>query len=45
MLRTENQWDPAAPAINRIEALAYGGSGPKAALESSPEAQPVRLDL
>ncbi len=36
---------PSAPAVNRIEALAYGGSGPRAALEALPEVTPVRLDL
>jgi hypothetical protein len=34
-----------APAVNRIEALAYGGSGPKAAMPSTAEVQPVSLDL
>lgn len=33
------------PAVNRIEALAYGGSGPRAAMEAVPEVIPVRLDL
>jgi hypothetical protein len=37
--------DPLAPAVNRIEAVAYGGSGPKAALEGVPQVVPVRLDL
>ena len=37
--------NPAAPAINRIEAVAYGGAGPKAALEAHPEVVPVQLDL
>ncbi|NMO19494.1 hypothetical protein HPC49_48280 [Pyxidicoccus fallax] len=37
--------EPHAPAVNRIEAIAYGGSGPKAALGSSPEVIPVQHDL
>jgi hypothetical protein len=37
--------EPRAPAVNRIEALAYGGSGPKAALDASTPAVPVRYDL
>ncbi|MFP2932823.1 hypothetical protein ACLESO_48300 [Pyxidicoccus sp. 3LG] len=37
--------DPLAPAVNRIEAVAYGGSGPRAAMEAMPEVVPVRLDL
>jgi hypothetical protein len=36
---------PFAPAVNRIEALAYGGSGPRAAMHAVPEVAPVRLDL
>jgi hypothetical protein len=36
---------PFDPAVNRIEALAYGGSGPKAAIEAMPDIVPVRLDL
>ncbi len=37
--------DPRAPAVNRIEALAYGGAGPKAAFSGVPEVQPASLDL
>lgn len=37
--------DPSAPAGNRIEAVAYGGSGPKAALQAVPEVLPARFDL
>jgi hypothetical protein len=34
-----------APTVNRIEAIAYGGSGPKAAMQALPDVMPVRLDL
>lgn len=34
-----------SPKGNRIEAIAYGGSGPKAALQALPDVRPVRLDL
>jgi hypothetical protein len=37
--------DPQAPAVNRIEALAYGGAGPRAAMPAAPEALPTSLDL
>lgn len=37
--------DPEAPAVNRIEALAYGGAGPKAAIPAAAEVQPASLDL
>lgn len=37
--------DAQAPAVNRIEALAYGGSGPRAAISGAAEVQPASLDL
>lgn len=37
--------DPRAPAVNRIEALAYGGAGPRAAMPGVPEVRPASLDL
>lgn len=37
--------EPRAPAVNRIEAMAYGGSGPKAALDAAAPAVPVRYEL
>ncbi|WP_241759301.1 hypothetical protein [Pyxidicoccus parkwayensis] len=36
---------PSTPAVNRIEAIAYGGAGPRAAMQATPDVLPVRLDL
>ncbi|MFP2959962.1 hypothetical protein ACLEPN_19550 [Myxococcus sp. 1LA] len=37
--------DPFAPTVNRIEAVVYGGAGPKAALEAALQVHPVRSYL